>query len=196
MMGAETQSSVYWDGELLTRELPWEFDPQFRVLAAPARSAPGTHRIEIVIRNNGWFPQPGIEEYAWVVGDFHLDYSADAPYLVPLRGINSGPWEEQGYPFFSGTGAYYTDVVIPETVCGKRIFLNAGRVGDLLEVEVNGSEMGVCAWLPYRVEITSRVLPGRNLVVLKATNSARNLFEGPDKTCPSGLLEKVNIEIV
>ena len=195
IMAHETDAVVLLDGKPLTQELPWEIDPKFRVLDLAGLCKPGTHHIEIAIKNNGWFPQPGLEEYAWVAGDFHLDDRAGLPCLVPVHGIGVGSWEKQGFAFFSGTGDYCAEVVVPEEVAGKRAFLNAGKVGDLLEVEVNGRLMGVRPWPPYSVEVTSALCPGRNLFVLKVANSGRNFFEGPDGNHPSGLLSEVWLEI-
>jgi hypothetical protein len=186
---------VLFNGNPLTRERPWEIDPKFRVLDLGGLCEAGTHEIAISIKNNGWFPQPGLDEYAWLAGDFHLDNKAGLPCLVPLHGIGAGPWEEQGFPFFSGTGAYCAEVELPEEIGGKRVRLNAVRVGGLLEVEVNGRRMGVRAWPPYCVDVTAAVCAGRNVIVLKVTNSARNFFEGPDPSTCSGLLSDVWIEI-
>ena len=195
MLADETQSEVLLDGEPLTRELAWEIDPAFHVLDM-GHAEPGRHRLEIVVRNHGWFPQPGIEECIWIAGDFMLDSSEAAPRMAPVRGVACGPWEEQGFPYFSGTGAYAADIGLPVDLAGKRVFLRAGNVGSILEVEVNGKDAGVCPWPPYEADITACVVPGRsNLVVLKVTNTLRNLFEGPDEARPSGLLEEVYIEI-
>ena len=192
----ETYSTVLLDGEAVTEERPWEIDPAFRVLDLEGRCEPGTHRLDIVIRNQGWFPQPGLEEYVWLVGDFMTDLSEAAPRLSAVRGVKCGPWEDQGFPFFSGTAAYAADVTLPADLPGKRVFLDAGRVGSLLEVEVNGQTAGVRAWPPYRVDLTQYVWPGEvNMLVLKVTNSMRNVFEGPDEDRPSGLLDDVWIEI-
>jgi hypothetical protein len=195
ILAGETDAVVFFDGRPLTRELPWEIDPKFRVLDLGGLCEAGTHQIEIAIKNNGWFPQPGLEEYAWLAGDFHLDTRAGLPCLVPTHGIGVGPWEDQGYPYFSGTGAYYVEVDLPAETAGKRILLNAGNVGDLLEVEVNGRLMGIRPWPPYSVEITEALCPGKNLLVLKVANSSRNFFEGPDANNPSGLLAEVWLEI-
>ncbi len=195
IMAHETDAIVLFGGEPLTRERAWEIDPKFRVLDLEKLCEAGTHQIEIVIKNNGWFPQPGLDEYAWLAGDFHLDSRSGLPCLVPMHGMGVGPWEDQGYPFFSGTGAYYAELEVPADAIGKRMFLNAGKVGDLLEVEVNGRLVGVRPWPPYSIEITGAVSPGSNFLVLKVTNSARNLFEGPDKSNPSGLLSDVWLEI-
>ncbi len=195
MVGDETLSEILLDGVPQTEERPWEIDPHFRVVDLPDQE-PGRHRLEIVIRNQGWFPQPGLEEYIWLAGDFMLDVNAGIPNLCPIRGIKTGPWEPQGYPNFSGTAAYAADVDLPESIAGKRVLLNAGKVGNLLEVEINGHVAGIRAWEPYTLDITRFVWPGQsNLLILKVTNTMRNLLEGADKDYPSGLLEDVWIEI-
>jgi len=196
LVAPEVCSEVMLDGEALSVELPWEIDPHFRVLGLGDRVEPGLHRLEIILRNQGWFPQPGLEEYAWLAGDFMLELDGAAPRLSPCRGVRAGAWEKQGFPFFSGTAAYAADVLLPNDLVGKRVFLDAGHVGHLLEVEINGKTAAVRAWPPYRAEITHCVWPGlSNLIILKVTNSARNFFEGPDKEHPSGLLDPVWLEI-
>ena len=195
MMAHETCAVVLLDGEPLTDDLPWEIDPQFRVLDLRGHCGPGSHEIEIVIKNNGWFPQPGLAEYAWLAGDFQIDATGDVPCLVPIRGLKTGPWEEQGHPYFSGTGCFYTDIELEGDVVGKRVFVEAGRVGHILEVEVNTMTAGVRAWPPYRIEVGHLIRAGYNQFVLKVTNTARNFFEGPDKDDPSGLLDEVWLEV-
>ncbi len=197
LMGPETQSEILLDGQLVQTELPWEIDCHFRVLDLSHFSEGGRHTLEVVVRNHGWFPQPGVEEYAWLAGDFMAEFIGGAPQLSPCRGLRIGPWEEQGYACFSGTGAYVSDIDLPTSAAGKRILLHTQAVGNLLEVEVNGATVGVRAWPPYCVDITSSVYPGRpNLFVLKVSNTLRNLFEGPDKHHPSGLLSDVWLEIL
>lgn len=194
IMKDETDPVVYLDGEPLTAELPWEIDPNFRVLDLRGCGT-GSHQLELVIKNNGWFPQPPLGEYAWLAGDFIIDPSMNMPCLMPVRGIKTGPWEKQGFPWFSGTGAYYADVNLPDVPKGKRVFLNAGRVGDILDVEINGRQAGIRPWHPYRLDVTSLLCKGLNLFVLKVTNSAQNFFEGPEKKTESGLLDEVWLEI-
>jgi len=196
IVAQETECVVQIDEHPITDELPWEIDPHFRVLSLAGLCEPGLHRLDVIIKNSGWFPQPGLEEYAWLGGDFVLDQEASPdPQLERPRGILKGPWEDQGYPYFSGTGTYYTDIELDEAVVGKRVFLEAGDVGHLLEVEVNNTPVGVRAWPPYRVEVTDPIRKGPNLFVLKVTNSAQNFFEGPNKDRPSGLLDDVWLEI-
>lgn len=195
IMSHETDAIVLLDGKELKDDLPWEIDPEFHALDLRGKCEPGTHEIIIVIKNNGWFPQPPLGEYAWLAGDFQVDSRGDMPCLIPIRGIKTGPWEDQGHPYFSGTACYYADLHLEGDLYGRRVFLDAGRVGHLLDVEVNAQPAGVRAWPPYRVEITGLVKPGWNQFMLRVTNSARNFFEGPDRSRPSGLLEDVWIEI-
>ena len=196
IVGHETQASIRLNGDEITEELPWEIDAKFRVLDLSDYSDPGTHRLDITVKNHGWFPQPGLQEYAWLAGDFTLEPDQGGlPHLVAARGLRSGPWEKQGFPYFSGMGTYAAEFVAPDDIEGKRTFIDAGRVGDLIEVEVNGQTLGVAAWAPYRIETTGVMHPGNNIVVLKVTNTAHNLIEGPDDRSPSGLLEDVWFEI-
>jgi hypothetical protein len=195
MMAGQTDAIVLLDGHVLDAELPWELDIEFRVLDLRHRCKPGTHTIEIVIKNNGWFPQPGLEEYGRLAGDFKLDFSGDTPCLLPIRGIKTGPWEEQGHPHFSGTGAYYAEMVFDENVAGRRVFLDAGNVGDVLELEVNTQNAGLRPWPPYRIEVTPFIRPGKNQFLLRVTNSSRNVIVGDNASAPSGLLEDVWLEI-
>jgi len=195
LMGHETEPQVLLNGKPETETLPWEVDPAFHVVALPGAGEHGTHTLEIVVRNHGWFPQPGLQEYVWLAGDFAVDCDGGAPLLTAARGIRPGAWEPQGFPCFSGTGAYYADVSLPGGVAGKRVFLEAGRVGDLMEVEVNGRDLGVRAWPPYRVEVSDVVRPGSNTVVIKVANSNRSFLEGADEGSPSGLLDDVWFEV-
>jgi len=188
-------SIVTIDGNEVTDELPWEIDPQFRVIDLRGKCDPGTHTIGITIKNIGYAPQPGIEEYAWLAGDFQIDRSVSGiPCLIPIRGIHIGAWEEQGHPFFSGTGCYYTNIEISEEDAQKRIWLDAGRVGSLLEVEINAEPVGIRVWPPYKMELTGHVRPGQNQFMLKVTNSGKNFFQGPDRSTRSGLLDDVHLE--
>ncbi|HEO71392.1 MAG TPA: hypothetical protein ENN80_09020 [Candidatus Hydrogenedentes bacterium] len=196
MMASETQAIVLLDGKPLCEELPWEIDAKFRVLGLGGRCEAGTHRIEVVVKNHGWFPQPGLQEYAWLAGDFQIDSEGEAPCLTPVRGLRSGPWERQGFPYFSGTGTYCVQFNAPDEIFDRALIrLDMGRVGDLVHVEVNGQDLGVRPWPPYCVHIGDVLRPGENTLALSVTNTNRNLIEGPDVNTCSGLLDDVCIEI-
>lgn len=64
--------------------------------------------------------------------------------------------------------------MIPEELSRERAFLCAGDVWDCLEVEVNGTDCGARCFAPYEVEVTGRLQPGTNEIVLKVTNSLLN----------------------
>ncbi len=191
----EADAIILLNGEPVADEIPWETDLGFRVLSLGTRCPAGSYRIEIVLNHHGKFTQPALQEYVWLAGDFAIEMEGGMPRLTPIRGLKAGPWEQQGFPHFSGTGAYGAECELPDDIEGKRVFLNAGRVGDLLEVEVNGRVMEVCPWPPYRTEISDAVRPGLNTIFLKVTNTAINMIEGPDGDHPSGLLDVVRLEI-
>jgi hypothetical protein len=190
ILADEADAEILFDGKPVTTELPWEIDPTFRVVSLQNLCGPGHHFIEIVIKNNGWAPQPGLEEVVWLAGDFAVDPAdPEAQRLMGVRGTTVGPWERHGFPYFSGTGAYYSEATVSaDLLNGRRVFLNVDRVGSILEVEINGHPAGLRLWPPYRLEVTEWVKPGENLFVLKVANTARNLIMGPDPDQPSGLL--------
>ena len=119
-----------------------------------------------------------------------------------------------GVKYFSGTGTYTKTINAQQTwfAKGAHLWLDLGDVKNLAEVIVNGKSLGVVWHTPYRVDVTSALKPGRNEVVIKATNAWVNRLIGdqqpnatkytftvihPYKTdsplLPSGLLGPVTI---
>ena len=112
---------------------------------------------------------------------------------------------------FSGT-AVYTQVFVVDAV-GPRVWLDLGRVENLARVKVNDVDCGVAWTAPYRVEITSALRPGANIVEIAVTNTWANrlnadqhAFESErvtwttapirlerDKFLPAGLLGPVTL---
>lgn len=113
-------------------------------------------------------------------GQFHLK--------TPPGSIGFTDWTAQGFPFFSGTGIYKSEVTIPEKYLTGRLFLEADCGEDVLEVVVNGSKPLTIPWHPYRLDITPFVTAGRNSFELRVTNTLINILEGVRN--PSGLLTK------
>lgn len=186
MAGAE----VLLDGVPLPPPDGWEMDLSLTRHPLPEPLSPGAHRVTV---RGG--PVPGallLARHCWLAGDFGIRGSAEAPELFPVPELTEGPWEAQGLPHFSGTLAYAVDVAWPDGPPPRRVVLDAGRVGQVLEVEVNGASAGRRMWPPYTVDVTEWIRPGAdNLFVLKVTNGLGNLLAGPDPARPSGLLEPV-----
>ena len=124
-----------------------------------------------------------------MVGDFALSGS-DKEYIITGQSdkLKVGDWTKQGYPFYSGTGIYSTEINIPEKYIDGKLFLQADCGEDVLEISINGNEPVIVPWHPYKVDITGMVKPGSNTITIKVTNTLINILEGVRKE--SGLLKE------
>lgn len=150
----------------------------------------GTNRLEII--TEGSLHEPAaLRHPACVIGRFAVAGGPRRPRLVAEPGTISGPWEEAGYPYYSGIGSYRHEFTLTGAQSRARLFLEMDAPGDLVEVLVNGKSCGVRAWEPWRVEITSAAQVGKNELELRIANSLQNLLVQEPK--PSGLLGPVHI---
>jgi hypothetical protein len=92
-------------------------------------------------------------------------------------------WSENsdaGIKYFSGTGTYSKTIDAPSQwfKTGAQLWLDLGEVNDLAEVIVNGKNLGVFWYPPYRVEVTDALKPGQNEVKIGVTNTWVNRLIG------------------
>lgn len=130
----------------------------------------------------------GLLDLIKLVGHFSLELAGDGSYHIaaPRATIGPAPWNEQGYPFFSGRGIYRCRFQLPEGFIGQRVFIEVPAADDSLEVLVNGQSAGVRLWPPYNVDITEQVKPGENELEICVANTLINLLEAKPRT--SGLI--------
>jgi len=81
---------------------------------------------------------------------------------------------------FSGTGRYETEFTLSAKQLENkgRMILDLGAVGDVADVQVNSKSIGVAWMLPYRLDITSAVVSGKNKLVVLVTNQLVNYVSG------------------
>jgi hypothetical protein len=124
----------------------------------------------------------GILDLLKIIGDFALEKSDDGFKIVEKKNaIKIGDWTKQGYPFYSGTGVYRTQIEVSAKYIGGKLFLEVDCGDDVLEVSVNGSSSRIVPWHPYRVEVTDLIKEGMNPIALKVTNTLINILEGVQK---------------
>jgi hypothetical protein len=129
----------------------------------------------------------GILDPIRLVGDFALEEAAGAWRIVKCPAVmTAGDLAAKGFPFFSGTAVYASDVNVPAPYAGGHLELDVDCGDDLLEVAVNGGPRSVLPWHPYRFPLTGVVRPGANRVEVCVTNTLINLLEGVRR--PSGML--------
>lgn len=103
---------------------------------------------------------------------------------------------------YSGTASYRTTFDADPLAKGERLVLALGTVHNLAEIVVNGRTCGVVWTPPCRVDMTEAVVPGRNTLEIKVTNTWANRLIGDHKeadaakrvtqtTAPYRLLEEL-----
>lgn len=101
-----------------------------------------------------------------------------------------GDWAHQtGWETFAGRLRFTTIFSVSAEQCTQPLFLDLGQVGDIAEIWLNGTQVGLCAWAPYHLRIDGHCEVGDNRLEVWVTNSIANFYEGMQR--PSGLLGPV-----
>lgn len=119
-------------------------------------------------------------ESCYLIGDFGVEVKDNKKFVLvgEKDRLKTGDWVKQGYPFFAGTIAYTQKGKVKKNG-DERIFIELDKVkGIVIKVIINGREIGLLAWPPYRLEVTEAMRDGENEIRIEVTNSLRNLL-GP-----------------
>jgi hypothetical protein len=151
-----------------------------------------------------WLPLPQQHQsgvLAIEVSSMAPDFGLTGPLVFRCEPVQTEllSWHELGLWWLSGRGLYQSEFTV-SSVSGQ-LYLNLGDVRECAEVWVNGALIDVCLWPPYRVDISSAVQPGKNILAIVVSNLLANRFawdkwgtRGEGKTLPSGLLGPVTLE--
>jgi hypothetical protein len=82
--------------------------------------------------------------------------------------------------YFSGTAIYQKDFKIPRTKDSK-IILDLGQLFDMATVEINGAEVGILWFPPFKIDITDYVKAGTNALKISITNTWANRLIGDEQ---------------
>lgn len=98
---------------------------------------------------------------------------AEPHFLAGEGQITLGSWTHTPLSHYVGSISYEQDFVIPAEYLetGRRLELDCGMVGSVVEAYINGLKVGERVWRPYRFDATSAVKPGRNTLRLVVTNT-------------------------
>ncbi|CAM3610278.1 glycosylhydrolase-like jelly roll fold domain-containing protein [Marinicrinis lubricantis] len=100
-------------------------------------------------------------------------------------------WE--GHEHFSGTVSYEIDLEWIPDIPYSDVILDLGEVHELARVFLNGEEVGVRMWKPYRLSVQEQLQVGLNKLRVNVTNSLSNRYD--KESLPSGLMGPVRIEL-
>jgi hypothetical protein len=84
-------------------------------------------------------------------------------------------WSESpdsGIKYFSGSATYAKTIEIPASAFtpGAHLWLDLGDVENIAQVTVNGKDQGIVWKTPFRIDVTSALVPGTNQIAVRLTN--------------------------
>lgn len=112
----------------------------------------------------------------YLLGDF-LVQPAKQGFEITGGDIETlGSWRESGLPFYSQKVAYSEKFNISKTNgTSFKVKLNKWN-GSIAEVFVNNQPVGVIAWQPNELDVTSYLKDGENEIAVKVIGSLKNTF--------------------
>jgi hypothetical protein len=125
--------------------------------------------------------QPHAIEGAWEVS---FAPGMDAPEKITFPELTS--WSQHTDPaikYFSGTAVYRKTIQVPADLLGseKRIFLDLGELSNLASVKVNGVDLGIGWYAPFRFDATSALKAGANTLEINVVNTWVNRLIGDEQ---------------
>lgn len=158
--------------------------------AAVEASAPGSHPLTGADAGRAFRGTVHVDDPLTpvpVTGDWTLtlERAGATPVTGPL-----GSWTAHA-PLFSGSGVYRTELRVDRALLdGRRVLLDLGEVRDVAGVTVNGTALPPLLWAPFVTDVTGLLVPGRNRVEVRVSNTLSN---ERNKPLPSGLLGPVTL---
>ncbi len=110
-----------------------------------------------------------------ITGAWDVAFQANrgAPAKISLDSLSS--WSDNSDPgvkYFSGTATYTKSIQAPAEwfKVGAKLWLDLGDVKNIAEVSVNGRPFGIFWKTPFRIDVTSALKAGTNILEIKVTN--------------------------
>jgi hypothetical protein len=123
-------------------------------------------------------------EPVYILGDFSLAPREKGFEIRPSGAIQTGPWNEQGMPFYAG-GVSYTKEFAWRGSKWRQCVVALGRwSGVVAGVTVNGREAGSIAFAPYELDVSRLLRYGKNEITVTVYGSLKNSL-GPHHNNPS-----------
>jgi hypothetical protein len=135
--------------------------------SAPAKTLPSTAETPLTTVEGPW--NVTFQEHRGAPASTTMD-----------KLISFSDSSDAGIKYFSGTATYTKTIDAPQAwfAKGAQLWIDLGDVKNLAEVVVNGKSLGIVWHSPYRVDATAALKPGKNKIVVKATNAWVNRLIG------------------
>ena len=104
------------------------------------------------------------------------DEAIEFPQLISYTASS-----EKGIKYFSGTASYKNSFEIKSLNKSEKVELDLGDVKNLAEVHLNGKKVGVVWKKPFKIDVSTYVQKGKNLLEIKVINSWVNRLVGDEQ---------------
>jgi hypothetical protein len=164
-------------------------------------------------------PAPVVKTVQTLEGPWTIAFQPGRGAPASLTEKTLSPWNESSDPgvkYFSGIGTYTKTFTMPALQAGQQYVLDLGTVKELAQVSLNGKDVGTSWAVPFKLDISKALRPGKNELKIKVVNLWHNRLIGdaqpgtkvkytftiiptyqPDAPLkPSGLLGPVKIDSI
>lgn len=159
----------------------WWLDRSFGVYAIGDLVKQGKNKVELSVYPMSIFAEI---EPVYIIGDFSvIPEKAGWSINAPVTSLTLGSWKEQGQPFYSWGVGYSKEYEVKDLSKPYAVRLNHWN-GTVAEVYVNGQKAGIIAFDPYKLDVTSYLKKGKNVIDIHVIGSHKNLL-GPHYNDPA-----------
>jgi len=157
--------AVAWSRQGDSVRLPLTLEPYEArtIILAPASQAT---EVRPALKQTG--------ESIAIEGDWKLTIAGKG-FCGPLK-----TWAEYGEPGYCGTVRYMKEFNVPRSLSDAKrgLHLDLGEVKYSARVRLNGKDLGLLAWRPFRWPVGEAIRAGVNLLEIEITNTAANELAG------------------
>jgi hypothetical protein len=104
-------------------------------------------------------------------------------------GVDS--WTKYGFPYLSGVGVYRQLFEVPHQY--NRLILRMSQVSGIVDIRINGKQVGKYLWQPIEADITHFCESKRNELVITVANTIDNIVRMNGR--PSGIMGDVCLDV-
>ena len=139
-------------------------------------SAPGTFRLKLDSGETKQITVPSVPSPIDLSNDWNLTFEGIGQTITMDNLISWTELESEEQRNYSGAGIYRKQFSWSGTIA--RVELDLGRLKNIAEVTLNGTKVGLLWKPPYRLDISSALVPGENKLEIEVINLLVNRITG------------------
>ncbi len=136
----------------------------------------GIFKPEIYERTGkaSWYSYPNIQPTLDIFILGHFSVNKNNVIEKSENNLKYGPWYNQGYPYYTGTGIYSS--ILEWAKDSKNIWLEIDTALSVAGVSVNGKDVGIRLAEPWLFDLSGNLEEGENFIEISLTNTVGQLF--------------------